>query len=283
MDFNTVLPRLVATYQTGRLVPFIGSGMSRPACTGWYTMVHRLENAAACSAGDPSPQPPTDSTPREELIRRANAAVRNLRSAAAGVFNDALEAAVFEEPGGFPAATPQTLALARLWWPLVLTTNYDRLFARAYLEHDNRELAIVGRSGEDCQRILNSLTVAGRSLLWALQGYLGSGQGSDRAGPERDLRAELVVGHEEYRRVTYRDIQFRRAFAEVFRHRSLLFLGSGIQETYLQELFGEVLESTAPAPAPTTPSCPGERWTRSSCWPGSRSWWWSMNRALTGS
>jgi hypothetical protein len=30
------------------------------------------------------------------------------------------------------------------------------------------------------------------------------------------LQQQLVVGHEEYRRVTYRDLHFRRAFAEVF-------------------------------------------------------------------
>jgi hypothetical protein len=50
--------------------------------------------------------------------------------------------------------------------------------------------------------------------------------------------------------VTYRDLHFRRAFAEVFRQRSLLFLGSGIQETYLQELFGEVLENYGPSTRP---------------------------------
>lgn len=33
----------------------------------------------------------------------------------------------------------------------------------------------------------------------------------------------------------------------MFRHRSFLFLGSGIRETYLQELFGEVLEIYGPS------------------------------------
>ena len=64
------------------------------------------------------------------------------------------------------------------------------------------------------------------------------------------LHELLVIGHEEYRRVTYRAIHFRRAFAEVFRQRSLLFLGSGISETYLQELFGEVLELYGPSARP---------------------------------
>jgi hypothetical protein len=93
--------------------------------------------------------------------------------------------------------------------------------------------------------------VAGRPLLWVLQGYLDKPH-AGRASREGDpnLTSELVVGHEEYRRVTYRDLHFRRAFAEVFRHRSLLFLGSGIQESYLQELFGEVLEQYGPTTRP---------------------------------
>ena len=60
----------------------------------------------------------------------------------------------------------------------------------------------------------------------------------------------MVVGHEEYRRVTHREPWFRRAFAEVFRARSFLFLGAGLSENYLLELFGEVLEMTGMSPYP---------------------------------
>jgi hypothetical protein len=64
---------------------------------------------------------------------------------------------------------------------------------------------------------------------------------------DRRLTKELVADHTEYRRITHREPHFRRAFAEVFRHRSLFFLGSGLRETYLQELFGEVLELHGPS------------------------------------
>ena len=42
--------------------------------------------------------------------------------------------------------------------------------------------------------------------------------------------------------MTHRIPHFRRTFAEVYRHRSLLFLGAGLEDRYLLELFGEVLE-----------------------------------------
>jgi hypothetical protein len=249
-----VLPRLAASYEAGRLVPFIGSGMSRRTCTDWETFVRNLERRANVSeetaAAGAAPS-------REALIRRANNAVRVLKAAAPGVFARSVQQALASEE--VKETIPrQTLALARVWWPLVLSTNYDTCYATAFHQRSpGRELAIVGRSPEDCQRVLTSLSTAGRSLLWALQGFLpgvpsGALASTGRSDLDelRRLESQLVVGHEEYRRVTYRDLHFRRAFAEVFRQRSLLFLGAGIQETYLQELFGEVLEFYGPGTRP---------------------------------
>jgi hypothetical protein len=252
---EVVLPRLVAAYEAGRLVPFIGSGMSRRTVTDWVTFVRKLEEGAGISE-DAKPGVDTP-PPREDLIRRANRAVRVLKAQEPGRFARAVRAALAGEPGT-GSIPSQTRSLARLWWPLVLSTNYDTCYAAAFRQASpERQLAIVGRSAEDCQRVLTSLSTGGRSLLWALQGFLTDfpeGAFPSNEGPElealRRLEAQLVVGHEEYRRVTYRDLHFRRAFAEVFRQRSLLFLGAGIQESYLQELFGEVLEFYGPATRP---------------------------------
>jgi hypothetical protein len=246
VHFETVLPRLSSAFETGRLVPFIGSGMSIPVCSDWNTFVRTLESAA--QEKDIPAYP--DTTSREELIRRANNAVRTLKAREPGTFERAVERALIRTAADSPIP-PQTLALAGLPWPLVLSTNYDNLYAAAMRERfPERELAVVGRSVEDCQRVLNSLSVAGRPIVWALQGYLDVPHGQASVDATRRLRGQLVVGHEEYRRVTYRDLHFRRAFAEVFRQRSLLFLGAGIQETYMQELFGEVLEHYGPGSRP---------------------------------
>jgi hypothetical protein len=243
MDFETVLPRLAATYENGRLVPFIGAGMSRPACTDWPGLVGKLEREAGLGR-------PDDLAGAADalIIRRGNEAVRSLKAGKAGSFAAALRKALVDRGGDAPA---QTQALARMWWPLVLTTNYDNYFASAYTRRfPERLFAVLGRGSEDCQRLLNSLSTSGRTLLWALQGYLDEPCQPATADPARRLADQLVVGHDEYRRVTYRDVHFRRSFAEVFRQRSLLFLGSGIRETYLQELFGEVLELYGPSTRP---------------------------------
>lgn len=237
LEFDDILPRLVSTYEQGRLVPFIGSGMSMPACASWTTMAQRLEELANARKSPRSRW--TKQVAAEEIVRRANRAVRKLKASGTEAFEIALRASL---AGANKLLPPQTQALARLWWPLVLSTNYDSFYAQAFhRRHAPRKLDICGRGSADCQAVLQSLSSPARSILWAMQGFLGSVPKPD--SPRRKmLRAQLVVGHDEYRRVTYKEQHFRRAFAEVFRSRSLLFLGSGIRETYLQELFGEVLE-----------------------------------------
>ncbi len=167
--FETIiLPRLAATYESGRLVPFIGSGMSVPVCTDWWEFIRRLEVAATRK----EVRPLAKDIQRDELIRRANEAVRSLKARQTGAFESAVKKALLRGTGT-PSLPAQTLALAKLRWSLVLSTNYDNCYPAALRqEAPDRPLAVVGRGLEDCQRVLNSLSVAGRSLLWALQGYL---------------------------------------------------------------------------------------------------------------
>ena len=145
----------------------------------------------------------------------------------------------------------------------MLTTNYDDWYlwsaAKTSLgqsdrpgSNEPRPPVLLGRRPEHCRRVLYSLRASHPPIVWALQGFVGGQHPSrdpDHAHDKR-LTDELVVGHEEYRRVTYNSTHFRRAFGEVFRHRSFLFLGTGLSDPYLQELFGEILELSGPNPEP---------------------------------
>jgi hypothetical protein len=248
-QFEELLPRLVAAYERGRLAPFIGSGMSMPVAASWTKLIVGLEAAAGITSatGDAANKP-------EALVRRANSATRKLRLADP----ERLHAAVRELLGSREAdPPPQTLALARLCWPLVLSTNYDNLFALAHRRQHGKDapggerpLRVLGRSTLDCQHVLSSLTSPGPAILWALQGFLRAPNTSRLARGDDERAAEVVIGHQEYRAVANRELHFRRAFAEVFRSRSLLFLGSGLSESYLLDLFGEVLEIYGPSARP---------------------------------
>src|SRR5690606_21836728 len=107
---------------------------------------------------------------------------------------------------------------------------------------------VLGRSMADCQAVLGALEAPREPVLWALQGFLRS-RAVDDPMLER-LEHELVVGHSEYRRAAHTALHFRRAFAEVFRRRTLLFLGSSLTDSYLIDLFGEVVEMFGPVPRP---------------------------------
>jgi hypothetical protein len=89
-------------------------------------------------------------------------------------------------------------------------------------------------------------------VLWALHGFLPRRQATAAHifGASHGLAAETVVGHEEYRRIAHASTHYRRTFAEVARRRSFLFVGAGLRDVYLLDLFAEVQELYGPGPHP---------------------------------
>jgi hypothetical protein len=284
-----LLDELRYEYREGRLVPFLGSGMSLKVCRGWADMIAELERIGGIR---PAPERVKASEQDDfELTRRAAWVLERLRLEGGmdHVVNAVRDALVRSGPALPPSSTA---ALARLDWPLVLTTNYDDLYVAAVhaeflgtrrgkrprtSENERRTLPleIVGRSPSDCHRVLSALRWPAHPLMWALQGFLpgqalivpppdiqhGAQQpkpwldyvpsGDERSGfsskKREELERQLVVGHAEYRAVAMRSETFRRAFAEVFRSRSLLFLGSGLHDRYLLDLFSQIAELYGPS------------------------------------
>lgn len=227
--------------------------MSADLCPTWQGFIAGLEQAAGLQAGEPPADP-------DELTRRGDRAVRKLRRTYSQGLAEIVHGALYPQDKQAPQP-PDGIgpyghngALARLWWPLVLTTNYDDLYLNAFRQAWGSPPLVRGRSPADCRSVLASLGSPMPPILWTLQGFLGgvtplTDLGVDEARRE-DLTAELVIGHQEYRRVTHTSAHFRKAFAEVFRSRSLLFLGCSLKDRYLLELFGEILEMYGPSPQP---------------------------------
>ncbi len=255
LEFEAVLPRLVTLFDQGRLVPFVGLGLSLPTCSTWPESINLLGKAATeMGLGE---FPDMTRVARDDLPRWVHRIVSLLKRAPGNHFPDVMRKALYLKPPDPANITSQTKALARFYWPLVLTTNYDDLLYRAVYELRGG-WAVRGRSWYDCDQVVAGLTGPAPPTLGALQGFLPYPGGpfgrvfapEEAAALEAELAAQMVVGHEEYRRVTHREPWFRRAFAEVFRSRSFLFLGSGLAENYLLELFGEALEMTGMSPYP---------------------------------
>ena len=247
ISFEDIVPLLVSTYQRGHLVPFIGAGMSAPKLALWKPFVLRLEKDAGIVPSHPS---------LDVRAQRAANAIRNNRGR--GCFFTSLKEAIKGERfySGLP---PQTKALAAIYWPLAISTNYDDLYLSACRQNSDDMLSpvILGRSPADCKQVMSSLHGPfDRETIWHIQGFLG-GQYPEcdtvaTIEPRRlaNLRDELVIGHSEYRLVTNTAVHFRRCFGEVFRSRSFLFLGSSLSEEYFLNLFGEILELCGPSTVP---------------------------------
>jgi hypothetical protein len=275
-----VINEAKTAYSCGRLVPFVGSGLSRKVCRSWTDMIEALEQLPG--AGDLAAGALTT-----DDFSNANRAARALERRRLGLGIPAAESVREALLEGGPAAPPHaTAALAALHWPLVLSTNYDDLYVAAVhqrqlqthryhrrrtseLERRTASVRVVGRSSVDCHRVACALSAPAPPLLWALQGYLG-GQATATIPREEapvlyaewavpygavdlsvrgtgpGLESEIVVGHADYRRVALRSESFRRTFAEVFRQRSLLFLGSSLTDRYLLDLFSQIIELTGP-------------------------------------
>jgi hypothetical protein len=251
--FGDILSYTAALYRLGVLVPFIGSGMSRPACTGWVEFLQKLAGETETDFPDWDGEGGCEIS-ASALYRVADTLVTALRplryEERVAKYRNALRSGDVHQQLQTP---PQTKALVRLFWPLVLSTNYDDLYVSA-ADPDVRP-EIVGRSVEDCHRVLRSLNESTPPILWALQGFLGGQIASadrvvERSTRRRELADQVVVGHQQYQRAINAEGHFRRAFAEVFRRRSLLFMGSGLLEGYLVNLFSEVMHHHGPGAYP---------------------------------
>jgi hypothetical protein len=275
MTFEQLLPRLVTAYHQGVLVPFLGAGMSRTSCPDWATFIADLErNAVSSSDAEQATGTTAPGITGGDLIFRANAAIRKLSLGTPVALRNAIRSSLYgaEATDQSVGDAPQTVALAALWWPMVVSSNYDDLFVRAYAQQRQAELRealesggaagseydapsdddhnghiqVLGRSRRDCARVLSALSVTVPTVLWAVHGYLPGREEPSLA----HLANEMVVGHDEYRRIAHADPYYRRAFGELWRRRSLLFLGSSLGDPYLLDLFSEVQELHGTNPQP---------------------------------
>jgi hypothetical protein len=119
LGFQDVLPHIATLYRRSLLVPYIGSGMSFPACTSWKEFQRRLADETV-SALRPMPH--------------------ELR---ATKYRNALPAC---DPAQTVARPAQSRALAESYWSLILTTNYDDLYWSAASSRWRSSPIVLGRS-----------------------------------------------------------------------------------------------------------------------------------------
>ena len=235
-------------YKKGVLVPFTGAGMSMNACNDWAGLVKKLEDLTGVIE-----KQSTDFTQRSFHI------MEHLRKSEPTEIANTIRAALYTSNSDHP--TNSNAALARLYWPLVITTNYDDNYLVAKSSHfakvkkkrhgsriGGTDLRLYGRSRLSCSALRDQLLFPDSESLWAIQGFLRprtnlrsfiNTQGYKKT---HELEDEIVLGHSEYRQAANNSEHFRRTFSNVFLNNSLLFLGSSLSEPYFMTLFDEVIE-----------------------------------------
>jgi len=247
LTFDEVLPRLVVTYNKGKLVPFTGAGISANNVPGWEGFLRNL-----CTNSErkfPLKKKKKPFTP-QDLIQLSDDLVTQLSRESKDKFIQCVKNSLGYGPGSHPGISPQYCSLASIRWPLILTTNYDTMYFDC-LQHfheliDEKKrppyppgVEVFGRSPGDCHSLLATLSSGSKPAYWALQGLFDR---TKAYAADPSLENEIVIGYRQYRNATYSNPTFRSVFAEIYRNHSLFFIGSGLSEDYFRGLFGEVLE-----------------------------------------
>jgi hypothetical protein len=250
---DDVISGLRAARQNGRLVPFVGAGVSRPYCNSWKGFIQALGQSldagpdllTAATAPDASP---------EEMNRVADRLTAWLRLHSPERQREFLRGALRSpQPGPQPDdfLPPQAKALVAHSWPLIITSNYDDILPLAIERRSNKRPVVLGRSPQDCVRVVRSMDTLQSPIVWYVQGHVpgvAPPTAAMPASPETDaLLEEVVIGHQQYQQAINGSPAFRRAFSEVFRRRSLLFIGSGLTESYFVNLIAESLFALGPS------------------------------------
>ena len=249
VTFEQALPWLAAAHEAGKLVPFVGAGMSMEYCKGWRPFVEAL--AAELKLPLPAAKDGQQAISPEDLYRTADRAASHLRLMSWSARRRILSRALRCTGNTIPK---QMAALTGLDWPLIVTTNYDDLILKSRPnQHGVPEPMVLGRSRKDCVDVVRSLDGLQRPIVWHVQGHIArmAEPDAENLSPELlELLEQVVLGHQEYQQAINAEPDFRRAFAEVFRRRSLLFLGSGLAESYMVNLISEAMHGMGPSPHP---------------------------------
>ncbi|MBI0537735.1 SIR2 family protein [Roseomonas sp. KE2513] len=240
-ELGEALPGLQAAREAGRLVPFVGAGLSRPHCRAWPQFIEALYDGFGVTAAERI----ADVNP-ENLYRVADRVAAWLRLLPDEERQRRLREALHDPAS--PNLPAQAVALASFAWPLVITTNYDDVVPLSFRQCQTETPRLLGRSAQDCIQVVRSLDALDTPIAWYIQGYLGApADSAAQRSASRSLLDEVVVGHQQYQQAINSSQSFRRAFSEVFRRRSLVFVGSGLAESYFVNLIAETLLSLGPS------------------------------------
>src|SRR5687768_316649 len=115
-----LIPEIWGARLSGRLVPFIGAGLSRPRLHGWVGFLKQLNRLVGLEQDDSKDWSKLNGDQLNRIADRAALALRLIdEPKRRSIVNEALM------DNGASPTPPQTEVLAAGFWPLWISTNYD--------------------------------------------------------------------------------------------------------------------------------------------------------------
>ena len=210
---DSVISGLRAARQNGRLVPFVGAGVSRPYCNSWKGFIQTLGESLladldllrAATAPNASP---------EEMNRVADRLTAWLRLHSVNRQREFLRNALRSpQPGPADLLPLQAEALVANSWPLIITSNYDDILPVAIERRSKKHPVVLGRSSQDCVQVVRAMDTLQSPIVWYVQGHVPGVVPPTAAMPDSPqidaLLDEVVIGHQQYQQAINGSPTFR--------------------------------------------------------------------------
>jgi len=231
----TIPEKLIQQFAQGRVVPFVGSGVSmavrvngKPVFPSWGGLLADMADALVAAGKPDEAEIVRLQCKRQRWFKAAEEAIEGLNTKG---FRDVLRKR-FNVPQPADADWSLPDAIWRLQSPIVVTTNYDQVMA--WRKPDSQRL--LNDQPEELAELYHAADPQ-RPFIWHLHGHI------ERA-------ASLILAPAQYD-AFYRDgeqtlKQYRAATVQLqslLANWTLLFVGFGLQDEYVMQLVSQVLQA----------------------------------------
>jgi len=228
-------PRLIEQLARGRVVPFVGSGVSlavkvdgKALFPSWGGLLADMAAELVAAGNEDDAAIVRSHCNKRRWLKAAEAALDGLNQR--GFFDVLKRRFDIPQPPDADWSLPD--AVWRLRPPIVLTTNYDDVLAwrnprsRRLLNDQPEELAVLYREADPQ-----------RPFVWHLHGHISRAKSLILAPAQyEDFYGDAEQTLQQYRAATD---QLRSLLANW----TLLFVGFGLQDEYVMQLVGDVLKA----------------------------------------
>ena len=231
----TIPPTLLQELAQGRVVPYVGSGVSlavrvagQPVFPSWSGLLSEMADALAQAGNDDDAGIVRGHCNKRRWFKAAEAALEGLHKH--GFFEVLRRRFDIAEPAGADWSLPD--AIWRLQPSVIVTTNYDDVLfwrkreSRRMLNDQPEELAELYRAADPQ-----------RPFIWHLHGHISRAKSLILAPAQYNtFYADAEQTLQQYQAAT---IQLRSLLANW----TLLFVGFGLQDEYVMGVLGEVFKA----------------------------------------